>query len=110
MLGRICEKSGVNKVNYTVHGLHFYKGVTLLNRTVLKWAEQIMIHMTGAIIIMNQEDYEATQKFKFCKNGKVYYVLGVRIDTARYHSDEQSRFEKLKELVFLMMASFEFHR
>lgn len=101
MIGRIVgKKCHVNKVIYTVHGFHFYKGAPFLNQTVLKWAEQIMAHWTDAIITMNQEDYEAAQKFKLRNKGKVYFVPGVGIDTSQYHSDKQSRSEKRKELGF----------
>lgn len=101
-LGRICgKKCDVEKIIYTAHGFHFYKGALLFNRTVLKWAEQIMAHWTDAIITMNQEDYEAAQKFKLRNNGKVYYVPGVGIDIAQYHSDEQRRCEKRRDLGFI---------
>jgi glycosyltransferase involved in cell wall biosynthesis len=99
MIGRFVGKTHrVKKVIYTAHGFHFYKGAPLFNRTVLKWAEQIMAHWTDAIITINKEDYEAAKKFKLKKEGKVYYVPGVGIDTSQYIINKQLRTDKRKEL------------
>lgn len=76
LVGRRCH---VKKVIYTAHGFHFYKGAPLFNRTVLKWAEQIMAHWTDVIITMNEEDYQAAKKFKLKNGGKIYKVHGVGI-------------------------------
>jgi len=85
MIGRLVGKRyHVKKVIYTAHGFHFYKGAPLFNRTILKWAEQIMAHWTDAIITMNQEDYEAAQKFHLKKGGKVYKIHGVGITLSDY--------------------------
>ena len=86
-IGRVCgKKANVKKIIYTAHGLHFYKGAPFVNRTIIKWAEQIMACWTDAIITMNQEDYEAVKKFKLRKNGKVYKVHGVGIDLKEYEN------------------------
>lgn len=80
MIGRLVgRKYRVKKVIYTAHGFHFFKGAPLINRTIFKWAEQIMARWTDAIITMNQEDYEVAQKFHLKKGGKVYKVHGVGI-------------------------------
>ncbi|MFC3748199.1 glycosyltransferase family 4 protein [Paenibacillus sp. GCM10012306] len=85
VIGRLCGKHAkIKKVIYTAHGFHFYKGAPLINRTVFKWAEQIMARYTDAIITMNREDYEAAQKFKLRNKKKVYYLPGVGIDTKAY--------------------------
>lgn len=97
MIGRLVGKRlHVKKVIYTAHGFHFYKGAPLFNRTVLKWAEQIMAHWTDAIIVMNQEDYDAAKKFKLKKGGKVYYTPGVGIDTELYKNISDNRAELRK--------------
>ena len=78
MIGRLVgKKYHVKKVIYTAHGFHFYKGAPLFNRTVLKWAEQIMAHWTDAIITMNEEDYQSALKFKLRKG-----ALCARIDVS----------------------------
>lgn len=85
LMGRICGKLyGVNKVIYTVHGFHFYKGAPLFNRTVLKWVEQFLAHWTDAILTMNKEDFESAKKMKLRNGGKIYKVPGVGVDTKSF--------------------------
>ncbi|MDK6805094.1 glycosyltransferase family 4 protein [Aerococcus sp. UMB7834] len=99
IIGRFAGKfNGVNKIIYTAHGFHFYKGAPLFNNTVLKWAEKLMARWTDVIITMNQEDYEAAQKFKLRNNGKVYYVPGVGIDTEYFANTEVNKNEKRASL------------
>ena len=99
MVGRFAGKRHkVKKVVYTAHGFHFYKGAPLFNRTVLKWAEQIMAHWTDAIITMNNEDYEAAKKFRLKKGGKVYFVHGVGITLSDFVGVGDKRNEKRAEL------------
>lgn len=80
VLGRICGKKYGKKVIYMAHGFHFYKGAPLLNRTLFKFIEKWMAHKTDCLITINQEDYEAAQKFKLNKGGKVFKVNGVGVD------------------------------
>ncbi|WP_271400414.1 glycosyltransferase family 4 protein [Salinicoccus roseus] len=82
MLGRLCgKKAKVPKVMYTAHGFHFYEGASLINNVIFKSAEKWMAHYTDTIITMNQEDFQAAQNFKMRKNGKVYFIPGVGVDT-----------------------------
>ena len=99
MIGRLVgKKYHVKKVIYTAHGFHFYKGAPFFNRTILKWAEQIMAHWTDVIITINQEDYEAAKKFHLKKEGKVYLVHGVGIDLSLFNNVEKERSKKRVEL------------
>lgn len=99
LVGRLAGKRhGVKKVIYTAHGFHFYKGAPLFNRTVLKWAEQLMAHWTDAIITMNNEDYKVANTFKLRNNGKVYMVHGVGVNLSEYADVSQYRESKRNEL------------
>ncbi len=99
MVGRLCGKRHkLEKIIYTAHGFHFYKGAPLLNRTVLKWAEKLMARWTDVIITMNQEDYEAAKKFKLRKGGKVYFVHGVGITLSDFEGLRDFRPQKRDEL------------
>lgn len=99
MIGRLVgRRYQVEKVIYTAHGFHFYNGAPLFNRTILKWAEQLMAHWTDVIITMNEEDFQAALKFKLKKGGRVYKVHGVGIDTTQYEISEKTREEKRFEL------------
>lgn len=99
LVGRLCGKKYKTKcVIYTAHGFHFYKGAPLINRTLFKWAEQIMARWTDVIITMNQEDFEAAKKFKLRKGGKVYKVHGVGITLSEYENINVDRSKKRSEL------------
>ena len=99
MVGRLCgKKNKVPKVIYTAHGFHFYKGAPLFNRTILKWAEMVMAHWTDAIITMNQEDYQAAQRFKLKKGGKVYFIHGVGITLKDFEGLSHLRQQKRAEM------------
>lgn len=85
VLGRICgKKEKVPKIIYSAHGFHFYKGASLIYNTLFKWAEMRMANYTDAVITMNQEDYQAANKFKLRNSGKVYFIPGVGVDTKLY--------------------------
>lgn len=85
LLGRICaKKAKVSTVIYTAHGFHFYKGAPLINNVLYKNVEKSLAKYTDVLITMNKEDYEAAQKFKLRKNGKVKLIHGVGIDTTNY--------------------------
>jgi len=99
VLGRLCgRKLNVPKIIYTAHGFHFYKGAPLLNQTLFKWIEMWMAHYTDALITINQEDYQSAQKFKLRKEGKVYYVPGVGIDTSIISKKKSKRKDLLNEI------------
>ncbi len=97
ILGRICSrKVKIKKVVYMVHGFHFYKGASLIKRTLFKWAEMVMAHYTDAIITINEEDYEAAKKFKLRRKNNVYYIPGVGVDTKfnKIGNDDKQRLRK----------------
>lgn len=85
LVGRICGMiCHVDKIIYTAHGFHFYKGGPVFKNWVYKTAERTMALGTDIIITMNQEDYEAAKGFKLRKNGKVYMVHGVGVNTDKF--------------------------
>ena len=99
MIGRfVGRKYHVEKIIYTAHGFHFFKGAPVFNRSVLKWAEQIMARWTNVIITMNEEDYQAALKFKLRKGGKVYKVHGVGITLDDFKGVNVDRKTKRAEL------------
>lgn len=99
LLGRLAgKKCKVKKIIYQAHGFHFYKGAPLKNWLLYYPVERWLAHYTDVLITINNEDYERAKRFKLKNHGKVYYVPGVGIDTSQYHSDNQIRIEKRKEL------------
>ncbi|MCM3633966.1 glycosyltransferase family 4 protein [Paenibacillus camelliae] len=92
MLGRICGRlSKTPKIIYTAHGFHFYKGSSLLNSTLFKWAEMAMARYTNILITINTEDYKAASKFKLKDGGEVYHVPGVGINTSAIKNEITKR-------------------
>lgn len=100
ILGRLAgKKCHVKKVIYQAHGFHFYKGAPKKNWLVYYPVEKWLAHYTDALITINSEDFElAKTKLKLRKNGKVYYVPGVGIDTAQYNLSAKAREEKRMKL------------
>lgn len=87
LLGRICAKKlNVPNVVYTAHGFHFYKGAPLINNIIYKNVEKILAKFTDVIITINKEDYEAARKFQLKKDGQLYLVHGVGIDTSSFYN------------------------
>ncbi len=74
------------KVIYTVHGFHFFKGASKKNFIIYKTAEKILARRTDALVTINNEDYEAAKQFRLHKNGEVYHINGVGVDTNRIYS------------------------
>lgn len=99
LLGRICgHKNHIKKVIYTAHGFHFFKGNSAIKNFIFKNVEKFLAHYTDAIITMNQEDYEAAQKFKLRNNGKIYFIHGVGINTSDFSNIDVNINAKRKEL------------
>lgn len=86
VMGRLLGKKFKKPVIYTAHGFHFYKGAPLINRIVYKNIEKYCSKYTDVLITMNQEDFEAAQKFKA---KKVYKINGIGVNL--------NRFEKVNE-------------
>ncbi len=99
VLGRLIgKKFNIGRVIYQAHGFHFYKGASMKNWLLYYPVEKWLAHYTDALITINSEDFElAKTKLKLRKNGKVYYVPGVGIDTSQYNPTGKSREEKRTE-------------
>lgn len=94
ILGRICgKKANVQKVIYTAHGFHFYKGASPIKSFLFKSIEKFLASYTDAIITINNEDYEAAKKFHLRKKGEVYFIPGVGVNTQEYNNDNINKFE-----------------
>lgn len=79
-LGRLAAFScGLKHIIYTAHGFLFFKGAPLLNRTVYKWEEMLLSHITDTLITINPEDFKAAQSLKMRNNTKPYMVHGAGV-------------------------------
>lgn len=88
VLGRLAGKKFNKKVVYMAHGFHFYNGAPFINRTILKWIEQWLAHITDVLITINEEDYQNALKMTLKPGGKVFKVSGVGLATENYSSIE----------------------
>ena len=94
VVGRICAaEAKIPKVLYMAHGFHFYKGAPLKNWLFYYPVERFLAHFSDRIITINQEDYQAAQKFHYKKGGHAEYVPGVGIDSNRFEKNEEIRKE-----------------
>lgn len=100
ILGRLAgKKCNVKKVIYQAHGFHFYKGAPKKNWLFYYPIEKWLARYTDALIAINQEDFAlAKTKLKLRKNGNVYFVPGVGIDTTQYTLSAKAREQKRIEL------------
>ena len=79
-LGRLAGNKMKCRVVYMAHGFHFYKGAPK-SRKVYYWIEKWLSKYTDTLVTINQEDYDASLKFKAKKCVK---VNGVGIDTSKF--------------------------
>lgn len=80
----ICLNNSKSKVVYTAHGFHFYKGAPLINWLFYYPLEYYLSRSTKAIITMNEEDFERSQKF----NSKYKFkISGVGLDLNKFPKD-----------------------
>ena len=79
-LGRIAAyQCGLKHIIYTAHGFLFFKGAPLINRTIYKWEEMLLSHITDTLITINPEDFKAAQSLKMRNNTKPYMVHGAGV-------------------------------
>ena len=81
------------KVIYTAHGFHFYKGAPLFNWLTYFEVEKALARYTDIMIVINEEDYRRARLFRLKKNGALYKIPGVGLDTGRFHplSEEERK-------------------
>lgn len=100
VMGRLAGKKHGCRVIYMAHGFHFYKGAPKLNWMLYYPVEKWLARYTNALITINTEDFEFAQKnLKLRKNGKVYYVPGVGVDSkSLLETDKEIKTAKREEL------------
>ena len=99
VLGRICSKvTNTSPVLYTAHGFHFYKGAPIINNIIYKNIESTMAKLTDALITINSEDFASASNFNLRKNGKVYKIPGVGVNTEIIKKNDIDLLKKKEEL------------
>jgi len=92
LAGRRCRDLGV-RVIYTAHGFHFYRGCALKDYLIFHTAEKMLARATGALVVINGEDFESASSFRLKENGRVYRIPGVGLDLKKFRpiTDERRR-------------------
>ena len=90
---RSFRKDGV-KVVYCAHGLHFYKGASLVNWLIFYPMEKWMAKMTDMFITINPEDYERVKK-RFNKGMQVEMIHGIGVNFSRLDIDNPRNVRKI---------------
>ncbi len=86
-------------VLYTAHGFHFYKGAPLFNWLTYYEVEKALARYTDILIVINEEDYRRARLFRLKKNGALYKIPGVGLDTGVFHPlSEEERLDGRKKL------------
>ena len=82
VVGRLAaRKAKIPYIIYQAHGFHFWKGAPLINWLCYYPVERFLARYTDLLITINQEDYQAAQKFPA---KKVVLINGVGIDTSLF--------------------------
>lgn len=86
LMGRLIGKKFKKKVFYTAHGFFFYNGCSLKKKLLYKAAEKWLAKYTDVLITINQEDFEAGQKFSA---KKVYKISGIGLQMDKFKTAEE---------------------
>lgn len=99
-LSRLAGKKCNSKMLYIAHGFHFFKGNSLFKNTIFYSIEKYLAQYTDVLVTINQEDYNAAQKFKYRYNGRAFKIDGIGSDTKKIQDVSINRTEKRKEFGF----------
>lgn len=81
VMGRMIAKKFKIPCIYTAHGFHFFQGNSKIKNLIFRTIEKHYSKYTNALVTINQEDYNAAQKFKA---KKVYKINGIGVDLSKY--------------------------
>ena len=113
VVGRLAaHKANIPYVIYQAHGFHFWKGAPLFNWLCYYPVERLLAHYTDLLITINQEDYQAAQKFAA---KKVILINGVGIDISLFtpSTDKNPALRKklgIKQDAFVLLSVGELNK
>ena len=100
-------------VIYTAHGFHFFKGNHPLKNLAFRTLEKVAGPWTDYLVVINDEDYQAAQKYRFLPDDRTLLIPGLGVDFARFRRDANPVDAIHKELglspeipLFLCIAEF----
>ncbi|MDD2498870.1 MAG: glycosyltransferase family 4 protein [Desulfitobacteriaceae bacterium] len=90
LYSRWLAKISGQKVIYTAHGFHFFRGAPFVNWLVYYPAERLAARWTDGLIVMNEEDFAAGKRMGFIPGKTLYFVHGVGVSLSDFYSGEES--------------------
>lgn len=85
------------KVVYTAHGFHFHRDGKPLKNHLFRCLEKAAGRWTDYLVVINQDDLKAAQKYRLVPDCRVRLIPGVGIDADAYKS-ELGREESVRRL------------
>ena len=95
-IARLAARKKKNKVVYTAHGFHFFKGAPLKAWLLFYPIEKWLSRYTDVLITINKEDFRRAKKHFRAK--QTIYIPGVGVDTNRFALCSIDRNAKRSEL------------
>ena len=81
---RRIRRRGLTKIVYTAHGFHFHPLAQPIKRAIFILLERIAARWTDRLVVINQHDKMAAEKFHIARKNKIVYMPGIGIDRAEY--------------------------
>lgn len=88
LMGRLIAKKFKLPCIYTAHGFHFFKGNNPIKNLIFKTIEKYLAKFTTALITINDEDFDACQKWKAKKK---YIINGIGYDPKKYNENNNRK-------------------
>jgi glycosyltransferase involved in cell wall biosynthesis len=90
LLGRIAARlTGAPVVIHTVHGFHYWDGMSTLEKRFFVWLEQLVAPLCDLLLSQNREDIEFAVQRRICRPERIRF-LGNGIDITRFRPDAVS--------------------
>lgn len=91
-LGRVAAKiAGIPHIVYTVHGFHFHEYGSKLKNFIYYHLEKFIGKFTDVLITINTDDYKIACEKNLIPHGRVVYIKGVGVDTAKFSPETAIR-------------------
>jgi len=90
LLGRIAARlAGVPIVIHTVHGFHYWLGMSDLEKRLFVWLERFAAQFCDLLLSQNREDIGFAVRERICSPEQIHF-LGNGIDVTRFRPDAVS--------------------
>jgi glycosyltransferase involved in cell wall biosynthesis len=82
---RVVRTNAKPKVIYTAHGFHFFRGGPPLSNLIFLALEKLAGRWTDYLVVINEEDYNAAQKYRIVPERILQRMPGIGVDLEQYH-------------------------